>query len=426
MRKGTKEKLIFYDQLRDLLDDLNIGVFTVDSQRRITSFNRAVQLLTGYKADEVIGKYCYQVFNNDLCKGECKFHEAVEAEQISLSFDVEILDLNKERRLISKLVMPLYDSNHHLSGCVEIFQDHSIFEELINRISFDERQLKSILDSLEIGIFTTTRGGHISFFNRRAEAITGFDRKDILGKSCSLILDSEAALGKSLLDQSIRDGSPRSVKKLVLRTKRSESIPVEANYMALKNDRGAVIGGLVTIQDLSLIDRLNREISKRYTYGDMVGKSPPMQRIFEVISVAAPTDTTLLIEGATGTGKDLLAKIVHNSSKRASGAFVKVNCAALPEGLLESEMFGYVKGAFTGADGDKPGRFHEADGGTIFLDEIGDLPLALQGKLLRVLEDREFYPLGSRKTTRVDVRIVAATNQDLESLVAEKKFREDL
>ncbi|MBW2064035.1 MAG: sigma 54-interacting transcriptional regulator [Deltaproteobacteria bacterium] len=426
MRKGSKEKLIFYDQLRDLLDDLNIGVFTVDSQRRITSFNRAVQLLTGYKADEVIGKYCYQVFHNDLCKGECKFHEAVEAEQVALSFNVEILDLNKERRLISKLVMPLYDSNRELTGCVEIFQDHSIFEELVNRISFDERRLKSILDSLEIGIFTTTRGGHITFFNRRAEAITGFDRKDILGKPCSVILEGKAARGKKFLDQSIRDGRPRSVRKLLLRKRAGENIPVEANYMALKNDRGAIIGGLVTIQDLSLIDRLSREISKRYTFDDMVGKSPPMQRIFEVISVAAPTDTTLLIEGPTGTGKDLLAKIVHNSSKRADKAFVKVNCAALPEGLLESEMFGYLKGAFTGADQDKPGRFQEAEGGTIFLDEIGDLPLTLQGKLLRVLEDREFYPLGSRRTTKVDVRIIAATNQDLEDLVARKKFREDL
>jgi len=422
----NRKRLIFYEQLRDLLDDLNIGVFTVDSDRRITSFNRAVQLLTGYKADEVIGKHCYQVFHNDLCRGECKFHEAVEAEQTSLSFDIEILDLNRERRLISKLVMPLYDSNHELTGCIEIFQDHSIFEELVNRISYDERQLKSILDSLQIGIFTTTRGGHITFFNKRAETITGFDRKDILGKPCSVILGGSRANGKKLLDQSVRDGRPRSANKLLVKKKTGEGIPVEANYMALKNDRGAIIGGLATIQDLSLIDRLNREIRNRYTYGDMVGKSPAMQKIFEVVSVAAPTDATLLIEGPTGTGKDLLARIAHNSSKRGNRAFVKVNCAALPEGLLESEMFGYVKGAFTGADRDKPGRFQEAEGGTIFLDEIGDLPLAIQAKLLRVLEDREFYPLGSRKTTKVDVRIIAATNQDLEDLVAEKKFREDL
>ena len=151
-----------------------------------------------------------------------------------------------------------------------------------------------------------------------------------------------------------------------------------------------------------------------------------MQKIFEIVPVVAASDATVLIEGPTGTGKDILAKVIHNSSKRSKKPLVKVNCAALPDNLLESEMFGYVKGAFTGAENDKPGRFQEADGGTIFLDEIGDLPLSLQAKLLRVLEDKEFYPLGSRKTTRVNVRIISATNQNLAQLVREKRFREDL
>jgi transcriptional regulator with PAS, ATPase and Fis domain len=158
----------------------------------------------------------------------------------------------------------------------------------------------------------------------------------------------------------------------------------------------------------------------------MVGKDPAIQKIFEIVPVVASSDATILIEGPTGTGKDVLAKVIHNASKRSKKALVKVNCAALPDNLLESEMFGYVKGAFTGAEKDKPGRFQEADGGTIFLDEIGDLPLSLQAKLLRVLEDKEFYPLGSRKTTKVDVRIISATNQNLERLVKEKRFREDL
>jgi transcriptional regulator with PAS, ATPase and Fis domain len=172
--------------------------------------------------------------------------------------------------------------------------------------------------------------------------------------------------------------------------------------------------------------QFNSEIKGRYTFYDMVGKDPAMQKIFEIIPVVAASDATVLIEGPTGTGKDILAKVIHNVSPRADKPLVKVNCAALPDNLLESEMFGYVKGAFTGAEKDKPGRFQEADGGTIFLDEIGDLPLALQAKLLRVLEDKEFYPLGSRKTTKVDVRIISATNQNLDRLVREKSFREDL
>jgi transcriptional regulator with PAS, ATPase and Fis domain len=151
-----------------------------------------------------------------------------------------------------------------------------------------------------------------------------------------------------------------------------------------------------------------------------------MQRIFDIIPVVAESDATILIEGPTGTGKDLLAKVIHQASHRAEKQLIKVNCAALPDSLLESEMFGYAKGAFTGAERDKPGRFQDADGGTIFLDEIGDMPFALQAKLLRVLEDGEFYALGGRKPTRVDVRIISATNQELEKLVREKKFREDL
>jgi transcriptional regulator with PAS, ATPase and Fis domain len=164
----------------------------------------------------------------------------------------------------------------------------------------------------------------------------------------------------------------------------------------------------------------------RYTFHDMIGKSPRMQHIFEMVNVVAGTDATILIEGATGTGKDLLAKVIHSASQRSDKPFVKVNCAAIPDNLLESEMFGYVKGAFTGAEKDKTGRFQEADGGTIFLDEISELPLALQAKLLRVLEDKEFYRLGSRHTIKVNVRIVSASNRNLEKLVEKRLFREDL
>ncbi len=428
MEKKTEsnEKLVFYEQLWALLGDLRIGVFTVDANRKITSFNHAAELLTGYNEEDVVGKYCYQIFRNDLCYGECKYHEAVLAEQKSLSFDVEISDRQKEKRTITKIVTPLYDLHRKPMGCIEIFQDHSTFEELINRIRYDERRLKIILDNLDIGVFTVTRGGHITFFNTQAESISGFDRKEVLGKPCSIILGEGTEDGFSLLGKSIEDEKPRSNRKGVLTTRDGHTIPIRANYMALRNEQGRVVGGLATIQDLSLLYQLNRAITNRYTFADMIGKSPSIQKIFEILPVVSDSEATVLIEGTTGTGKDLLAKVIHNASKRAKKPMVKVNCAALPDNLLESEMFGYVKGAFTGADRDKPGRFQEADKGTIFLDEIGDLPLSLQAKLLRVLEDREFYPLGSRKTTRVDVRIIAATNQDLEKLVEEKRFREDL
>lgn len=417
---------VSYEQLRTIFDDLHIGVFTVDAKRRLTSFNRTAESLTGYKEKEVLGKYCYEIFNNKLCYGECKFHQAVEAEQKSLSFNLEMVDRFNERQLITKIVTPLYDAAGRVRGCMEIFQSHHAFEDLINRILYDERKLKIILDSLDIGVFTTTRDGHVSFYNTRAESISGYSRQEVLGKPSSVVFGEENTRDPALMLAAISDGKPRENREALMRAKDGRRIPVEASYMALRNEQGRVVGGLATVVDLSLIHELNRAIKGRYTFEDMIGKAPSMQRIFEIVPIVAASDATVLIEGPTGTGKDLLAKVIHNASGRAKRPMVKVNCAALPDTLLESEMFGYAKGAFTGADRDKPGRFQEADGGTIFLDEIGDLPLSLQAKLLRVLEDKEFYPLGSRKTTKVDVRIIAATNQGLQKQVSERRFREDL
>ena len=427
VRKEQKmDRFIHYEQLRTLLVDLRVGVFTVDAHRKITSFNKAAELLTGYKEEEVVGKPCHEVFLNELCCGECKYHEAVISQKKTLSFDVEIVDARNERHLVTKIVTPLYDVHENLIGCMEVFQDRSTFEELINRIRYDQQQLKIILNNLDIGILTVTRGNLISFFNTMAESISGYNRREVLGKPLSTVLGNETGRSVSLMEHCIETGKSRSNNKSWITTKGGDHIPIRANYMTLRNDHGKIVGGLATVQDLSLIDHLSRAITKRYTFADMVGKDPSMQKIFEIIPVISASEATVLIEGPTGTGKDLLARVIHNNSKRKKKSMVKVNCAALPDNLLESEMFGYAKGAFTGADKDKPGRFQEADGGTIFLDEIGDLPLSLQAKLLRVLEDKEFYPLGSRKTTKVNVRIIAATNQGLQKLVKEKRFREDL
>jgi PAS domain S-box-containing protein len=305
-------------------------------------------------------------------------------------------------------------------------QDHTPIAELVNRIHYEERSLKLILDNLDVGIFTVNRGGYITFFNTEAEKISGYGRRQVLGKPCTAIFEGVGAHDLCLLQESIANGARRTSRQGKLITKNGETIPIRANYMALRNEKGIIVGGLATFHDLTLVRQLNQAIRERYTLQDMIGKDPAMQRIFETVSVVSATDATILIEGPTGTGKDLLVRIIHSSSRRAQKPLVKVNCAAIPENLLESELFGYVKGAFTGADRDKPGRFNEADGGTIFLDEIGDLPLALQAKLLRVLEEREFYPLGSRHTQRVDVRIISATNRGLESLVDKRLFREDL
>jgi PAS domain S-box-containing protein len=420
------EILIKYRQLGDIFDTFSIGVMIVGPDRKIISMNHSAELITGYNESDLRGKYCSQIMLDSLCGGECQYLAAVESGRQAGSVDFEVSDQSNDKHSITRIVSPIYGSDKTPLGCIEVFQDHTVFKDLLERVRHDDRRLKIILDNLDIGVLTVDRGGHITFFNNQAETITGFNRADVLGKSCNMIFGRTSSHDLLLLNETITDGRARSTTEGEIKTREGQAIPMRANYMALKNEDGRIVGGLATIADLSLKYQFNSEIKGRYTFYDMVGKDPAIQKIFEIVPIVASSDATILIEGPTGTGKDVLAKVIHNASQRSNKPLVKVNCAALPDNLLESEMFGYVKGAFTGAEKDKPGRFQEADGGTIFLDEIGDLPLSLQAKLLRVLEDKEFYPLGSRKTTKVDVRIISATNQNLQQLVAEKRFREDL
>jgi PAS domain S-box-containing protein len=389
--------------------------------------NQSAQQLAGTSMSEAIGKDCRGVFHAYGCSETCRLETGPHQEPSLERVDLDITDEAGEPRSLTRIIYPLYgDEDGTPFGSLVVFQDHSIFKDLLKRVWFEDRRLKIILESIDTGVLTVDRGGHVTFFNRAAEAITGYRREHVLGKFFADLLHYDTKDDASLLLETIADGKPRTKEKSWLFTQTCSPQPVRMSCQALKNKEGRVVGGLVAIGDLSLRHQLDTAMKDRYTFYDMVGRTPEMQRIFNIVPVVAETDATVLIEGATGTGKDLLAKIIHQASHRADRPLVKVNCAALPDTLLESEMFGYVKGAFTGAEQDKPGRFQEADGGTIFLDEIGDMPQALQAKLLRVLEDGEFYPLGGRKPARVDVRIISATNQGLEKLVGEKKFREDL
>ena len=412
------------DQWLELLDELNIGAFTASPERQITSMNYTAQALMGLKDNEVVGEDCREIFTGVPCMAQCLLRGG--SEPVTDEPEVELLNDTQTKHLLTRMATPIFDRQQNIVGCLTILQDHTPIADLVNRIHYEERSHRLILDNLDVGVFTVNRGGYITFFNHEAEKISGFDRRQVLGKPCSAIFKGVGTHDLCLLKESVADGSSRSSRQGKITTQDGETIPIRANYLALRNEKGTIVGGLATFHDLTLVRQLNRAISEKYTFHDMIGKDPAMQKIFETVNVVAATDATILIEGATGTGKDLLAKVIHSASRRATKPLVKVNCAAIPHNLLESEMFGYIKGAFTGADRDKPGRFHEADEGTIFLDEIGDLPLSLQAKLLRVIEDKEFYPLGSRHTEKVDVRIISATNQNLDRLVEKRLFREDL
>jgi PAS domain S-box-containing protein len=406
--------------LADLFDFFSLGCIVVSPEQNIVYMNQSAETITGQSASDITGKPCHRRFSDLLCQTRCPFREnTANREKNERIHPVSSGD-------ITKVILPLPETGNRPGGYLEIFQDHSVVRDLIERVRHDDRRLKIILDNLDIGVLTVDCGAHVTFFNTKAETITGFSRGEVLGKPSGKLFGRNFSESLSRMFEATEKEQNRFSEKVEIRIREGQVIPVQANYMPLKNEDARIVGGLATISDLSLLYQFNSAIRNRYTFYDMVGKDPLMQKIFDTASVVAASDATVLIEGPTGTGKDVLAKVLHNASGRADKPLVKVNCAALPDNLLESELFGYVRGAFTGADRDKPGRFQDADGGTIFLDEIGDLPLFLQGKLLHVLEEQEFYPLGSRKTVKVNVRIISATNRDLKKRVQKKKFRQDL
>jgi PAS domain S-box-containing protein len=421
---GFSGKMIACKDWLVILDELNIGAFVVGQHRRIESLNLSAQAMIGVRESDAIGRDCREVFLGVPCLVSCPFRgtqDLKSAEPI-----LRLPGEGDESYLVTRIAAPVYDADRRLVGCLTILQDHAPIADLVNRIHHEERSLKIILDNLEVGIFTVDLGGVVTFFNTTAEKISGFSRQEVLGRPCAAIFRGESAAEWELLRETIASDSPRSGVESRILTREGVAVPIRATYIPLRNEKGFAVGGLATFSDLTLVRQLNQAMRDRYTFHDLVGKSPQMQRIFENVQVVAKTDATVLIEGPTGTGKDVLAKVIHSASRRSEKPMVKVNCAAIPDTLLESEMFGYVKGAFTGAVQDRGGRFQAADGGTIFLDEIGDLPLALQAKLLRVIEEKVFFRLGSSQTTKVDVRIISASNQRLDRLVARKRFREDL
>ncbi len=287
-------------------------------------------------------------------------------------------------------------------------------------------QHNTILDSINEGIFTVDLCWGIQTFNAAAERITRVDRSKAVMRKCHQVLRSNLCHAQCAMKKTLTTGESVVNAMACIVNAKGVRVPVRISTALLRDEHGHVIGGVETFQDLNEVERLHKEMRSRHSCEGIIGRSTCMRYLFRILPQIADSDSTVLIQGASGTGKDLFAKTIHSLSRRASEPFVAVNCGALPDALLESELFGYKAGAFTDAKRDKPGRFHLAQGGTIFLDEIGDISPALQVRLLRVLQERTIEPLGSIRPEKVDVRILAATNKSLEELIRQGKFREDL
>jgi PAS domain S-box-containing protein len=297
----------------------------------------------------------------------------------------------------------------------------SLFRNLSER-----KNLEVILDNLTEGIIAHDKERHILFFNRAAEGITGYSREEVLGQDCHQVFGEPFCGGRC----SFQGGAPDSLDHLHyplnILSRDGETRRLEMSVIGMKDNDGDFAGVIASFRDISDLVGLKIELGDINSFAGIIGQNSEMLQIYRQIRDLGTNDYPVCITGETGTGKELVANAIHNESRRGGGPFVPVNCAALPEGIIESELFGHVKGAFTGAVRDKKGRFELADGGTLFMDEVTDLSRVVQAKLLRVLQERRFEPVGSEKTTSVDVRLICATNRDLKREMERGNFREDL
>lgn len=290
----------------------------------------------------------------------------------------------------------------------------------------DPNTTQIILESISDGVFTVDHNWKITSFNRAAEEITGISRKEAIGRHCWEVFRSNMCESYCALKKTMKHNKSFVSTSTYIINSQQKRIPITVSTSPLKNNDGEILGGVEIFRDHSLVEELRKELYARFQMGDMVSSSEEMKKIFNILPQVAQSDSTVLLEGETGTGKELTARAIHDLSPRGNKPFVAINCGALPDTLLESELFGYKAGAFTNAVKDKPGHFALAEGGTIFLDEIGDTSAAFQVRLLRVLEEREFQPLGGVKKVTADIRIIAASNKNLADMVDKGLFRQDL
>jgi PAS domain S-box-containing protein len=413
------KRLPMNDECRNLanliLDAISEGVFTIDKDFCIIEFNKTAERITGWKREDVIGKRCKDIFRSNICDSNCMLARSVSCLMRLSSQRVFIKTATGRTIPISIASAPLFDENGDLIGGVETFRDitKSVEQELI-------------LDSVADGVFTVDEEFRITLFNKAAQKITGYTAEEAIGRHCHEVFRSSICGNACALNQSMKKRQAVLNCSAQIEQKAGRRIAISISAAPILDDEGNVIGGVETFRDLTEIQTLRKQVTQYYTFGDIISKTASMQRIFDILPEIAKSDSNVLILGESGTGKELIARALHNYSNRAKGPFVAVNCGALPDTLLESELFGYKAGAFTDAKKDRPGRFAAAEKGTIFLDEIGDISPALQVKLLRVLQSKTYEPLGSNQPVQANVRVIAATNKDLAALVKEDRFREDL
>jgi PAS domain S-box-containing protein len=419
----------FYSSLFESIEE---GIVVIGLDRSIIFINKMAKSLIGLK-EVPEGAGCSEILKTDLCAKNCPLESCNTNSSCASHFmNIKLYKSDKSSVPLCLNVAPLNDEKGKMIGIIENFRPMSeaikVIESLEQNnivLAQEKNRIDSIINSLADGVFTVDKDLRITNFNDGMEKLTGVKEPDALGRDCREILSADNCGQNCPLAYTLKNGYGLANVHERITGKEGELLPVLMSTAILK-DEGVDIGLIATIRDTSEIEKLKKEIDDRYHFSNIIGKSRTMQQLFELIETLSDTDCAVLIEGESGTGKELVSRAIHHESHRRNKPFIKVDCSAIVEGLFESELFGHVKGSFTGAIRDKAGKFELANGGTIFLDEIGEMPYSSQAKLLRVIQDKEFERVGDTTTSSVDVRVIAATNRNLKNEVKSSTFREDL
>lgn len=395
------------------------AIIKINADWMIDAASQMAEKMIGIPAVKLVGKPFKDVFcSKKEFSDMLSLCESVYKGKVISNHPVRICDNNGNNpRWVLATILPLPGNKDDLTeGIIVCLKDSSDLA-YINHIA---------LNCVADGVFTVDKHWKITSFNRAAETITGWKAGEVIGMSCSNVFHSSICGKNCAIAESLYRGRSLSNRSITIKSKKGKRIPISISASPLFDHEGNIIGGVETFRDLSALTSLRNQLTRKHQFDEMISKSKILQRLFTIMPEVAASDSTVLIYGESGTGKELLARAIYNMSDRKDEPFVALNCGALPESLLESELFGYKAGAFTDAKKDKEGRFAAAEGGTLFLDEIGDVPVSIQVKLLRVLQEKTYEPLGSNISINTDVRIITATNKDLKTMVMDGTFREDL
>jgi PAS domain S-box-containing protein len=413
LREELANRAVLENRFNEFINSANDMISIKDTEGRYLMVNPATAALFDMQPSQLIGRTPSELYDPGVYE-IIRAHDKEVIESGKYANFAECFVIDGEEYYLDVTRFPLLDHQGKVKGVCSIARETT------------HRFLHLIFDSIAHAIFTVDSEGTVTSFNRAGEELTGYRRDEVIGRACSSIFRSDRCEGGCPLKETIDTGERSHNQEAKIITKSGQFLPISISTAALRAEGGRIVGGVEMFRDIRLVTELRKQVEKSYVFEDIVSKSHHMKRLFETLPLVADSQSTVLIEGESGTGKELVARAIHNLGPRQDGPFVAINCAAVPDSLIESELFGYRKGAFTDAKEDKPGRFALAKGGTLLLDEIGDLSKQMQVKLLRVLQEKEYEPLGSTQTVKSDVRVIASTNRDLAQDVKSRKFRQDL